>query len=431
VWLLPATPAVFCQGDWPQWRGPFLNGSAVEQPQGLPVTWDENTNVRWSLDLPGPGAATPIVWGRRVFVSSVDREAGQLPALCFDTRTGDLLWKRVVSGDRQIPRNTMASPSPVTDGRIVCFAYGTGELFAFDLEGVPVWQTDLQARYGPNTLMFGYSSSPLLVGDDLYVIAIRNPDPNSYGRDTGHEGGTPSYLACLDFRTGAERWHVNRPALAVGESTEAYTTPIPRRSPAGLEILVLGADCLTSHRATDGEELWRWDGFNPERINHWRVVPSPLVLENTVLVAGPKHSTLFAIAPPAAPGREPSVAWTREGLVPDASTPLLYQGRLYVLEDDRRVLTCLDPADGREFWRGELEGRAVIRASMTGVGGRIYVVNEAGEVMVVTAGDRFEVLHRMRMGRGPSQATVAVGDGALFVRTADRLWCLSVEPVQE
>src|SRR5436190_23954877 len=100
--------------NWPQWRGPFFNGSSSET--GLPTKFSKTENVKWSVPMPGPSAATPIVWGDRVFVSSVDDQKKSICALCLERSSGKTLWQHETgSGYSQDRMSNFASPSPATD----------------------------------------------------------------------------------------------------------------------------------------------------------------------------------------------------------------------------------------------------------------------------------------------------------------------------
>ncbi|MFW6108732.1 MAG: PQQ-binding-like beta-propeller repeat protein [bacterium] len=436
VFILLLVCAAAWAENWPQWRGPLFNGSTTVTD--LPTEVGEDKSVKWKTPMPGASGATPIVWGDRVFVSSATepqgrgggrrRRLGDLLALCFDANTGEELWRRTTGKDRAVARgNNMASPSPVTDGQTVWFYYGTQSLFAFDFDGKPLWQRDLEEDYGHNALMFGYSSSPLLYRGRLYIVAIRNKKHHEYRR--APEGTCESYLLAIDPDTGRTLWKVDRPTDAVREAQEAYTTAIPFERDGRAEILVFGADYLTAHDPETGKELWRWGGYNPTHIYHWRVVPSPVVAGDVIVVVGPKHSRLFAIRP-AETGLvgDDHVAWTLDKRTPDASTPLYYQGRLYVLEDDRRLLTCLDPQTGEQAWQGRLGGRGVIRASLTGADGKLYCLYENGEVVVLAAGDEFKILHRANLAEDRpyrARGTIAAAQGCLFARTTEKLYCFT------
>ncbi|MGD8501380.1 MAG: PQQ-binding-like beta-propeller repeat protein, partial [Phycisphaerales bacterium] len=156
--------------DWPQWRGPFFNGSTDEKD--LPDSWNQTGNIAWVSLLPGPSGATPIISRGRVFVSSMVGRGPDFVALCFDARDGKRLWERHIGSDsRRFPRNNMASPSPVTDGKYVFFLYGSGHLVGFDYEGGKLWSRNIETEYGNLALKFGYGSSSLLYRNKLFIIA--------------------------------------------------------------------------------------------------------------------------------------------------------------------------------------------------------------------------------------------------------------------
>ena len=129
-------------GDWPHWRGPFLNGSSTEK--NLPSSWSKTENVAWVVSLPGHSSATPIIAKGKVFVSSTDKNSGNLFALCLDAKNGREIWrKKLGASSRKVPRNNPATPSPVTDGRYVYFMFGSGELAGLDYEGNILWTRNL------------------------------------------------------------------------------------------------------------------------------------------------------------------------------------------------------------------------------------------------------------------------------------------------
>ncbi|HEY5914390.1 MAG TPA: PQQ-binding-like beta-propeller repeat protein [Verrucomicrobiae bacterium] len=413
--------------NWDQWRGPFFNGSTVET--NLPIAWSQTENVVWSAPLPGYSGATPIIWEDSVFVSSPDSEKNLL-LLCLERKTGKVRWAKPVSkGDRDIGRNNMASPSPVTDGRSVFALFATGTLAAFDFSGTELWRRDLGADYGQFANMWIYGSSPMLYRDKLYVQVLqRSPVPSGYGHVQDGKPERESYLLCLDPGTGKTLWRHIRPTDALEESMEAYSTPIPYAGKAGAEILVVGANFVTAHDAATGSELWRCGGLNDRGQRSWRVVPSVVVSDGLVFACGPKRDPLIAIKDG---GKgvvtEIHVAWRFSEFPSDCVTPLVYRGKLFVLDGDRQVLTCLEPATGEKKWQGNLGVREVFRASPTGADGKIYCVSEKGTVVVLTAGEEFKILSTIPMGEAPVRASIAVAQGELFVRTAKNLYCIRGE----
>jgi outer membrane protein assembly factor BamB len=421
-------PWLATTAEWPHWRGPNFDGSSTAR--NLPATFSQTENVRWSVPLPGAAASTPIVAGKSVFLSSTDKRTQELLAIGLDAETGAVLWQRSIApGIGRDNRSNYSAPSPVTDGRHVWFYYSTGELIAMDLEGTEVWRRNLQRDYGEFAFLWTYSSSPLLFDGRLYLQVLQRDVPVS-GRGRA-DGPNDSYLLALDPSTGKELWRQIRPSDARGESREAFSTPIPLLGTERPEILVAGGDAISGHHPATGRELWRWGTWNPNRITHWRLVPSPAAGAGVILAAAPKDGPIIAVKT----GRsgvlgEDDLAWTSDGreLTTDVATPLFYQGRFYVLDGNRKSLTCVEPATGKILWTGEFESRAIFEASPTGADGRIYCVNHRGQVFVAAAGDAFELLHQTDMGdasdRMVRSSIVAVGE-RLLIRTDSRLTCVA------
>ena len=419
-WLAVAT-------EWPQWRGPDFDGSSTAR--NLPATFSRTENVLWAVPLPGAAASTPVVGAQRIFLSSTDQRTQELLAICLDAETGAVLWQRSIApGMGRDHRSNYSAPSPITDGRHVWFYYSTGELILFDLEGVEVWRRNIQQDYGEFAFLWTYSSSPLLFDGRLYVQVLQR-DVTVSGRGQ-QDGPNDSYLLALDPATGKELWRQIRPSDARAESMEAFSTPIPLLGTERPEILIVGGDCITGHDPGTGQELWRWGTWNPTRITHWRLVPSPVAGGGVILAAAPKGGPIIAVKT----GRrgvlgEDDLGWMSEdrAVSTDVATPLFYQGRFYVLNGNRKTLSCIEPATGRVLWTGEFESRAIFEASPTGADGRIYCINHRGQVFVAAAGDAFRLLHQTDMGddsdRMVRSSIVAVGD-RLLIRTDNRLTCI-------
>jgi len=167
--------------NWPQWRGPFFNGSTDEK--NLPTSWSENENIAWIAPLPGPSGSTPIICRGRIFVSSMVGKGPDFVALCLSAKDGKKLWEKKIGSDsRRLPRNNLVSPSPATDGKNVFFLYGNGDLVGFDVEGNPLWKRNIEVEYGNLALQFGYSNSPFLYEGTLYITVIRR-DSSGNSRD--------------------------------------------------------------------------------------------------------------------------------------------------------------------------------------------------------------------------------------------------------
>ena len=416
VLLVLAAPLVAARVviDWPHWRGTDYRGAT--EAEGLPVQWSKKENVVWVTDLPGPGAATPAVSGERVFVSSLDTRKADLVALCLDRGTGEVLWSKVVAeGEGRTPsplgrgtENTMAAPSPVTDGETVCFLYGSGDLAAFDFDGNELWRRDLVEESGKLEIQYGYASSPLLFEGRLFVQVLHRAE---------------SYLLAIDPRTGADLWQHMRETKAKNESREAYTTPIPFRNGERWEVLVLGGDCLTGHDPGTGEERWRWAKLNPRRKKNLAAISTAVAGDDgLIVVTTPRNGPLHGLRV-----RDTKVEelWELKRPTPSNTTPLLYRDRLYAIDGRNSRMVCLDPERGKVVWQEDVDMPGTVFASPTAGDGKIYVVDNAATVAVLAAGDEHRELGRSRLDASLTRSSLVIDGGQLLIRTADRLYCIS------
>jgi outer membrane protein assembly factor BamB len=415
--------------NWGQWRGPNFNGST--EAGSLPTQWSKTENVAWSTDLPGPSAATPIIWEDHIFISTADPEEDSIHALCYDRNSGKLLWEHQVGiGHRRDNRSDFASNSPATDGEVVIFFYGTGQLFAYDFKGNELWKRDIEKDYG--RLAFGWtpSTSPLLHDGQLILQILQRDVPTR-----GH--GEPdrfneSYLLAMNPKTGKELWRTLRPSKAVAESREAFTTPVPFEHNGRKEILVAGGDAISGHDPENGEELWRWGTWNPNRIGHWRLVPSPVAGDGVILACAPKRDPIYAIkAGLTGTLKDSDLAWVSNQdrnvtVTSDVPTPAFYDGDFFVLSDVREVLTRVEPQSGNVKWSIETPGRHKFETSPLAADGKLYFMNFNSDVVVVDTDDG-EILSEIPMGdQGEeySRASIAASDGQLFIRSNQTLYCI-------
>jgi outer membrane protein assembly factor BamB len=427
AWSLNSSTTGLLAANWPQWRGPDFNGSSPET--GLPAAWSKTEQVAWVADMPGPSAATPVVWEDHVFVSTTDAQSKTLHALCLDRQTGQVRWQhKVGEGYGRDRLSNFASPSPATDGHLVVFFYGNGDLAAFDLAGQPLWSRSITKDYGEFAFQWTFSASPLLHAGKLYLQVLQRDVPvNGRGRT---DGPIESFLLAMDPATGKELWRHVRPCDARAESKEAYSTPMPFTYNGRQELLIAGGDCLTGHDPETGRELWRWGTWNPTKIGHWRLVPSPVAGGGVVLACAPKGSPIYAVKAGLSGTQDDSaLAWTSEGeraLSSDVPTPAFYQGDFFVLKEQRGALSRVDPKTGKAKWTLELTGAKKFEASPTAADGKVYLMDFAGDVFVVDA-EAGTLLHRVSMGDpddDQTRSTISVAHGRLFIRTNGKLWCV-------
>ena len=413
--------------NWGQFRGPHFNGSTSEK--NLPTKWSQTENVAWVAELPGASAATPIIWGDHVFVSSTDAKTKSLKAMCFDRKTGKLLWDHEVNkGINRDSRSSYSAPTPATDGKHVVFFYGNGDLVTYDFSGKKIWGRNIQKELGKFAFQWTFSTSPLLFDGKLYLQVLQ--------RDTAVRGSgftdkeNESYLLAMDPETGKTLWRHVRPSKAQAESREAFSTPIPYTAGGRKELIIVGGDDLTGHDPDSGKELWRWGTWNPSRIGHWRLVPSPVVGEEVILVCAPKRDPIYAIkAGGSGKLTDDSIAWTSKetrDLSSDVPTPAFSDGDFFILSDVRKSLSRVDPKTGKVKWTLRTPGTYKYEASPTVGDGKVYIVNFVGDVIVVNAEDG-KIISEIWMDKpadDPVRSSVVASQGQLFIRVNQKLFCI-------
>lgn len=430
--LLTATAFAFTlsvhAANWPQWRGPNLDGTSPEK--NLPLDWSAEKGVKWKTPMAGFSGATPAIWGDSIFVSSPDATKN-LVLICVNKKDGAVRWQTIVSegGDITKRNGNMASPSPVTDGKTVWALYGNGALAALDFSGKILWQRNLGKDYGRFAINWIYGSSPLLFDGRLYVQVLqRSPVPPDYPGITGDAGDRESYLLAIDPATGRTLWKHVRPSDAQLESLESYATPVPHTSGGRTQLLIAGGDFLSGHDPANGKELWRGFGINPQRGEWMRLVPSPVSAGDLAIVCGPKKQAMLAFRTDLTGDiTEKGLAWKfDEKKTPDVCTPVYWNGKLFALDGDSHTLTCLDPKSGQKLWQGEVPERTtVIRASPTLADGRLYIVNEKGTAHVIDAtAKEFKILATNVLPDENVRGSIAVSDGHLFIRGTQFLYCI-------
>jgi len=393
--------------NWPQWRGPLLNG--VSNEKGLPVKWTTEENVVWKTAMPGWSGSTPIIWKDRIFLNVAD--ADNLSLWCLDKSSGEVLWKKPLGGGNvRMRKQNMSSPSPVTDGTNVYVMTGTGVLKGFDFTGKELWSRDIQKDYGQFGLNWGYASSPLLFEDSLYIQVLH-----------GMKTDDPSYVMRIDKKSGKTLWKVERPTNAIRESPDSYTTPGLLRYGKTTEIVITGGDCVTGHDPATGKELWRANGLNPDNNPSYRIVASPIIFDQ-VIYAPTRVKPLLALK---AGGRgdvtSSHVLWsTLNG--PDVPTPVT-DGKYFYIVRDNGVMWCLDAKTGTEVYANQRIKSGTYSGSPVLADGKIYVTNEDGVTSVVAAGPKFEVLAENPLN-DYVLSSPAISDGRIYIRTAQYLYAI-------
>jgi outer membrane protein assembly factor BamB len=428
--LLSAASTLSAVGaNWPAWRGP--DGNGVSREKNLPLHWSTNESIRWSISLPGPGNSTPAVWGKRVFVTQSLTKEQRRTVMCFDRRDGKLLWQAGptwTEKDSGGSANPPCSPSPVTDGKRVIAWFGSAGVFCWDMDGRELWRSDL----GKQTHGWGYASSPILHRD----LCVLNFGP-----------GQRSFLVTLDKRTGKIIWQKDLPGISADakwedfggdlaywkklgsptmpEVTGSTSTPLVAHAKGGDEIIVTVPLRAMSFAPKTGDLLWTCDGLSTGALS------SPLFDEGVVVApSSGLRNALMTIRPG---GRGDVTATHRLWYLNPPSSKscigsgVVHKGHIYQITS-MGFAQCLDLKTGQTVWDERLTGSGSKNSSWSSfvlAGDRLYVSNQNADVFVLRAGPTFERLAINSLGGEPMNASLAVSDGDIFIRTDRHLWCVA------
>jgi outer membrane protein assembly factor BamB len=417
--------------NWPQFRGSRSTG--VSANKGLPVEWSTTKNVEWKVDIEGRGWGSPIVWGDRVFVSTVvnlgENEpikkglyfGGDRPkppasehawhVLCLNLKTGAELWDKTVhTGAPATPihlKNSYASETPVTDGTHVYFCFGNVGLFCFDMDGNLVWKKELPPhamRYG-----WGTAASPVLYDNVLYYV---------------NDNDEQSSLTAYDARTGNELWSIPR------DEKSNWSTPYIWKHEKGIELVTAGTGAVRSYDL-QGKLLWSLTRMSsitiamPYSVDGLLYVSSGYVLDPI--------KAMYAIKPGASGdltlGEDQTssehVAWANMKIAPYNPSTIVVNGRLYILYD-RGLLACFDAATGREIYGAKsLKRGTAFTASPWSYEGHVFFLNEDGVCIAIQDSEELNVVATNSLAEDDiCLATPAIAGDRLLIRSDKRLYCI-------
>lgn len=441
--------------EWPGFRGPDANPVATQGK--LPDKWSKTQNVEWAAEIPGRGWSSPIVNGRRVFLTTVVTEGkSKLPQIgteysneyvaelmkqglsekevldrvterdielpkevklhyflyCLDLQSGKVTWKReFYSGQPPGGRhrkNSFVSETPVTDGTLVYIYVANLGIFAYDMSGKQAWHTPLESY--PIYLDFGTGGSPALLGDMLIVV---------------NDNEKQQFIAAFHKQTGKPVWRTNRDLSPPGAEPRrsGWATPFVWKTPARTEVVTIGPGVAVSYDIA-GKELWRLSGMAGTPI------PSPFAYDGLLYLNGGKGGGLFAIKPgatgdltPVADGKLGEfVAWKQPRSGTYLPTEVAYQGSLYVL-GETGILSSFDAKTGKLKYRARIDEGGAFTSSPWAYNGKIFCLSEEGKTFAIAAGDKFELLHANLLDE-MAQATPAIVGDRLLLRTESRLYSI-------
>jgi outer membrane protein assembly factor BamB len=426
--LVSYSTATAKPSNWPQWRGP--DSSGVSEEKGLPAEWTSTRNVKWKTPINGRGHSSPIIWGKKIFLTtSLDGETipGRTPGVthklsdgsdfvhpdavganlkhtfkvvCIDRATGKILWERVAYEgpvhDSRHKKASFASSTPATDGKSVFAFFGSEGLYAYDFNGKLLWKQDL-GKLG--TASVGYGVSPILYKN----LVIMQCD----------ESGMKSFVAAFDKKTGKEVWRVAR------KVDVTWTSPVLVRAGNRMELVTAAAEAIIAYDPLTGQELWRHKGLESN------AVPTPVVYNDLVVVTSgyPKKIALALKAGGNGDVTGKQLVWTYNKGTAYVPSPIAYGEYVYLMTGNGSI-TALDARTGKVFYEAaRVPKPATFLASPVAFEGKILLTSEEGDTYVLKAGPKHEVLGTNSLGE-PVYASPAIAGGHIFIRGEKHLYAI-------
>jgi outer membrane protein assembly factor BamB len=436
LWFLLAIPNDGRREDnWPSFRGRHASG--VAEGQNLPDQWDgeQGVNVKWKTKIPGLAHSSPVVWANRIFVTTAvssrgeatfrhglygdgdasdDRSAHQWKVYALDKTSGKILWEKTtyegVPREKRHIKASYANSTPATDGRYVIAFFGSQGLYAFDMNGRLIWKKDLgvlnAGAYDAPDYEWGTASSPIIYQDRVIVQC-----------DTQNE----SFLLAVDMKTGKTVWKTTR------EELPSWGTPTIYPGKDRVELVTNASNFIRGYDPATGQELWRLGGSSKI------TAPTPIFSGDLIVVASGRRpeAPIFVIRAGAAGDitlrndqtSSKHIVWSKQKRGSYMPTPLIYGDHLYVLAN-QGIFDCYDLKTGEEIYRERIPHQGGgFSASPVAADGKIFLPSEDGQIFVVKAGPKFELLTTNPMGE-LLMATPAISAGMMFVRTQHHLFAI-------
>jgi outer membrane protein assembly factor BamB len=445
--------------EWGRFRGP--NGSGISDATRLPVEFGTKKNIAWRREIPF-GRSSPILTANRVVITG--SEGQKLITVCLDRKTGQVMWRREIMRDRTqkiYKGNDTATPTPASDGKNFYVFFPDFGLVSYGPDGNERWQLKL----GPFDSFYGVSASPIVYGSTLVQVCDQR---------------SGSFLVAVDKDTGRLRWRKERKEV----KTEGYSTPVVWTSENGKgQVVVSGTYRIDAYAIDSGENVWwlgkqgtypiatpviangmiflatsgsdkpaydpwdkmlaKFDANKDGKISPEELRTDPMYADHfgwadrngdgfvsvgewdAILKESVSEHGLVAVrAGGMGDQTEKHLIWRYKKEYSNITSPLVYQGVLYTVKDGG-IVTSLNPATGEVYKTGRSkDALEAYFASPVAADGKVYLVSNEGKVSVLKANAQWEVLAVNDLGE-ECQATPAIGDSSIYLRTAKALYCFS------
>jgi len=391
--------------EWTRFRGP--NGQGISPARTIPVKWNEE-DYNWKVRLPGGGHSSPVLWGEKLFITSGDQQAGKSIIFTLDVTDGKILWQKEYALSKYRPNklNSLASATPTVDADHVYVLFTSPEetiLAALNHQGTEIWKRTFEGVF----CQHGAGSSPI-VYNGMVIFTHEHEDKSSQG--------ARSFWIAVNRKTGETCWTLDR---QTGPKT-SYSTPCVYTPTGGSPQLIFNSHShgMTSVDPGTGKVIWEMASAFPARI-----VSSPVIADELLIGScgdGGLGKRLISIRPGSSDGSiKPEEAWSIDsGHRPYVPTSIAKGGLLFAFLDGGLV-SCWNSSTGRQLWEEKPAGRFF--GSPVWVDGKLYCITMDGDVVVIKADEKYELLAINPLGE-TSHAAPAVAGGRMYLRTYSQLF---------
>jgi outer membrane protein assembly factor BamB len=397
--------------DWPAFRGP--HGDGISTDSSVPRTWSETENVKWRVDLPRPGNGSPIVSNGAIFVASAqDTDGRHRSLICLDRSDGGVRWTRTVEIDKTMPThktNPYCGSTPVADGQRVVVWHGSAGLYCYDFAGNELWSRD----FGEFEHMWGYGTSPVLHGDLVFMHCAP---------------GKRNFLTAVELETGNPLWEVEEPFSGTGNKRAdgnymgTWCTPVMTKFDGEDQLLCTMPTRLIAFEPSSGRKIWWCDGIRGPKGD--LAYSSPIVAGDLCVTVGGFNGPSIGVRMGGA-GKitEAQRVWRVEKNPQSIGTAVFVDGYLYRPNAEGVAIDCLDPRTGTARWKERATG-IPHWGSIVYAGGHCYATDQDGATIVFRPSpEKLDVVSTNKLG-DPTNATPAISDGEIFIRTNNYLFCI-------
>jgi outer membrane protein assembly factor BamB len=384
---------------WPSFQGPPATNVQADE---LPLTWSPDKNIAWKTSLPGYGQSSPVVWGSRLFVTSVSGGMKENCHVCaIDVLTGKLEWQRDFESATKVENTnyvSKAAPTPVVDEQGVVALFEVGNVVALKHDGEIRWQKNLVQEYGELSSRHGLGSSLLQYGNHVLAWIERQNDP---------------YLLAIEKPNGKTAWK------APGLGAASWSTPALLTVDSEQHVVLSGSGLVAGYDSLNGGRLWSFDGVSGN------TVPTPQPCGNGQFLLGATvgrgeesggkaadSNGIVRVAKKAAGGYQVEFKWRCKRATSSFGSPIIHDGLAYFV-NATGVLFCVDATTGDEKYSERIGDS--IWATPLALGSRLYFAGKSGTTTVISAGPEYRVIAQNNLWEQAAE-NAGAGDSAKLTR---------------